>query len=181
MRLLSVGELAERSGLPVTTLRYYDSIGLLVPDRLANGHRRYPAEAVEQLELVRLCRELGLSLEEVATVLGPGGGAARRALAQSKLHDLDATLHRLRAVRAVLLHFAQCHHTAEEAEACRDDVRRAWHGVSTAADHRGRAQPPDRAVRTPRRPRTRTMISRTRTDPAGTLPAPDHGPDEPAT
>lgn len=137
MGLLSVGELAERSGVPVTTLHYYDAIGLLVPQRLANRHRRYPAEAVEQLRLIALCRGLGLSLGETATVLGPGGGSARRALAARKLRDLDAVLVQLGAVRAVLVHVAECRHTAEEGDACRAEVRRAVRTVLEGPDRRG--------------------------------------------
>ncbi|WP_433304424.1 MerR family transcriptional regulator [Actinoplanes sp. CA-030573] len=120
---LSVGELAKRSGVPATTLRYYDAIGLLVPQRLANGHRRYPQAAVGRLELVRACRSLGLSLEEVAAVLGPAAGSGRREVAERKLSELDRTLGHLTAVRAVLAHFAQCRHTAPDD--CEADVRTA--------------------------------------------------------
>ena len=123
---LTVGQLAALSGLPATTLRYYDGLGLLVADRLPNGHRRYPETAAERLELIRMMRLLGLSLEEVAAVLGPGGGEARRDVARRRLDDVDATMARLVVVRAVLAHFAECRHGTGEGEACAATVRRAW-------------------------------------------------------
>lgn len=134
MDALSVGRLAERSGVPATTLRYYDAIGLLVPQRLPNGHRRYPPEALERLRLVRAATALGLSLEEVATVLGPAAGGARREMAARKLAELDETLQRLAAVRSVLAHVAACGHGADEGEACQAQVSAAWQagGVSPA-------------------------------------------------
>jgi DNA-binding transcriptional MerR regulator len=126
----SVGELAARSGVPATTLRFYDSIGLLVPARLPNGHRRYGPDALEQLHLVRLCQSLGCSLDEVALLLSAGGAARRRGLAARKLVDVDAALVRLHAVRAVLQHLAGCEHTSPENRSCRADVRAALRGLS---------------------------------------------------
>lgn len=124
--MLTVGQLAEASGVPATTLRYYDHLGLLVPARLPNGHRRYPREAVERLHLVRLCQTLGLSLDEVAAVLGPGGGARRRAVARHRLEELERTMAQLAAAHAVLTHFAECRHTTADAQDCEAVVRSAW-------------------------------------------------------
>ena len=116
--MLTVGQLAERSGVPATTLRYYDDIGILVAERLPNGHRRYPAQALERLVLVQLCQRLGLRLDEVAAVLGPGGGDRRREVAVRHLRDVDHRIRELNAVRGVLTHFAECRHGAGEREAC---------------------------------------------------------------
>jgi YD repeat-containing protein len=124
--MLTVGQLASASGVPATTLRYYDDLGLLVAERLPNGHRRYRPEALERLHLVRRCQSLGLSLDEVAAVLRPGGGAERRELAGRKLADLDRLLAELVGVRAVLAHLAECTHLADEGEACGAAVRAAW-------------------------------------------------------
>lgn len=129
MEWLTVGQMAERAGVPATTLRYYDALGLLVPHRRANGHRRYPAQALDDLRLIKLCRDLGLTLEEVGAVLGSQGGQARRAIAARKLHDLDRTMARLAAARAVLAHFSECRHTAADADECRREVRAAMTAV----------------------------------------------------
>ncbi len=124
--ILTIGELAERSGVPATTLRYYDSLGLLVAERLANGHRRYPDAALGQLDLIRTSRLLGLSLQEIAIVLAPGGGELRRQVARRKLDELDTTLIQLNAVRAVLTHLATCQHTPPQAGECQGLIRDLW-------------------------------------------------------
>ena len=116
--MFTVGQLAERSGVPATTLRYYDAIGLLVPQRLPNGHRRYGPEAVERLRLVQLCRRLGLRLDEVAGVLAPGSGGQRRAVAVRHLREVDERIRELAEVRGVLAHFAECAHGPDEAAEC---------------------------------------------------------------
>lgn len=66
-QLIKVGELAERTGLTVRTLHYYEEIGLLVPShRSGAGHRLYTAEDVGKLHRIALLRGLGLTLEQVA-------------------------------------------------------------------------------------------------------------------
>lgn len=132
--MLTVGQLAERTGVPATTLRYYDALGLVVPRRLANGHRRYDDGDAERLHLVKLCRALGLSLEDVAAVLVPGDGARRQEVARRRLGELDRTLSQLRAVRAVLAHFAECRHGRGDEEECRRQVRAAWQDLAPPAE-----------------------------------------------
>jgi MerR family transcriptional regulator, thiopeptide resistance regulator len=69
-RRWSIGELARASGVTVRTLHYYDQIGLVSPgERTGAGHRRYVEADVRRLYRVRALSGLGLSLEQVATVL----------------------------------------------------------------------------------------------------------------
>ncbi|SCF45784.1 MerR family transcriptional regulator [Micromonospora mirobrigensis] len=119
--MLTIGQLAQRSGIPATTLRYYDSIGLLEPRRLPNGHRRFPEETLERLRLVRLCRRLGLRLDEIAAVL-TGDGRQRREVAARRLREVDQRMHELAGVRAVLAHLAECTHGPGESAACEASV-----------------------------------------------------------
>jgi DNA-binding transcriptional MerR regulator len=71
--LLTIRQLARRTGLPVRTIRYWSDIGAVPPSgRSTGGHRLYDAESVARLELVRTLRELGLGLDEVRGVLRPG-------------------------------------------------------------------------------------------------------------
>jgi DNA-binding transcriptional MerR regulator len=68
--LLTIGQLARRTGLPVRTIRYWSDIGAVPPTgRSDGGHRLYDAEAVARLDLVRTLRELGLSLDDVRRML----------------------------------------------------------------------------------------------------------------
>lgn len=67
---MRIGELAEASGVPAKTLRYYESVGLLSPPRrLDNGYRDYDTSAVGRLEFIRSAQAIGLSLGEIRGVL----------------------------------------------------------------------------------------------------------------
>jgi DNA-binding transcriptional MerR regulator len=62
--LLSIGELAERTGVPTSALRYYDELGLVRPAARVAGRRRYAASAVRDVAVVLFFREIGFSLAE---------------------------------------------------------------------------------------------------------------------
>jgi DNA-binding transcriptional MerR regulator len=68
--LLHISELAERSGVPSSTLRYYERIGLVRPcGRARNGYRLYDSTAVDRLAFIGRAKRLGMSLEEVAALV----------------------------------------------------------------------------------------------------------------
>lgn len=76
-----VGELAERTGLSVRTLHYYDEIGLLPPShRTGAGHRWYAARDVERLQRIKSLRQLGFPLEEIRDLLDRPEYAPRRVI-----------------------------------------------------------------------------------------------------
>lgn len=64
-----ISQLAERSGVPATTLRFYETAGLLPAGRTAAGYRVYGEEAVERLGFIAAAKRLGLPLEEIAELL----------------------------------------------------------------------------------------------------------------
>jgi DNA-binding transcriptional MerR regulator len=104
--LLTIGQLASRTGLAVRTIRYWSDIGAVSPvGRSSGGHRLYDAESVARLELVRTLRELGLGLEEVRRVLAREATVAD--VAAAHVVALDAQLRSLRFTRAVLSVVAQ--------------------------------------------------------------------------
>lgn len=91
-RRWSIGELARASGVTVRTLHYYDQIGLISPgERTPAGHRRYVEADIRRLYRVRALSGLGLSLEEIATVLrAPGDDlGSLRDLLVAQLADLE--------------------------------------------------------------------------------------------
>ena len=64
---IGIGALAQSAGVPVETVRYYEKKGLLpAAKRAANGYRRYDAAHVAALALIRHCRALDLSLDEIS-------------------------------------------------------------------------------------------------------------------
>jgi MerR family transcriptional regulator, copper efflux regulator len=66
---LRISQLAERSGVPASTLRFYESAGLLPAGRTPAGYRVYNETAVERLEFIGTAKRLGLPLEEIADLL----------------------------------------------------------------------------------------------------------------
>lgn len=64
-----ISQLAERTGVPATTLRYYEAAGLLPADRSPAGYRLYDEPAVERLGFITTAKRLGLPLEEIAELL----------------------------------------------------------------------------------------------------------------
>jgi MerR family transcriptional regulator, copper efflux regulator len=70
-----ISELAERAGVPATTLRYYEQAGLLTAARSPNGYRRYDDTALGRLTLIRAGQHLGLPLAQIRTLLTVRDGA----------------------------------------------------------------------------------------------------------
>jgi MerR family redox-sensitive transcriptional activator SoxR len=66
---LSIGEVAARSGLAASALRFYEQEGLISASRTAGGARRYPRSVLRRLAVVRAARNVGLSLPEIRTAL----------------------------------------------------------------------------------------------------------------
>ncbi|MEU4602127.1 MerR family transcriptional regulator [Kribbella sp. NPDC023972] len=99
--LLSIGELAERTGLAVRTIRFYSDRGVLPPtDRSPAGYRRYDLDALARLELVRTLRELGIDLPTIQQVLERERTVPDIAAAHADA--LDVQIRALRIRRAVL-------------------------------------------------------------------------------
>jgi MerR family transcriptional regulator, redox-sensitive transcriptional activator SoxR len=103
--LLTVSEVARRSGFAPSALRFYESEGLLRATRSAGNQRRYERSTLRRLAFIRAARNVGLSLEEIAAALAtlPDGRAPTRAdwtrLSRAWRHRLDdqiAALTRLR-------------------------------------------------------------------------------------
>jgi DNA-binding transcriptional MerR regulator len=88
-----VGELAQRSGISATTLRYYEKLGLLRPAaRSASGYRDYAKETLDQLALIGRAKELGFSLKEISALLRRPRGSSREAVlsaVSAKLTQLE--------------------------------------------------------------------------------------------
>ena len=93
---LSAGELARRAGVSPDTVRHYERKGVIAPPpRGANGYRRYPAETLARVQLIRRALALGFTLDDLAGVLRTRdrGGipcGRVRALAATKLEDVEA-------------------------------------------------------------------------------------------
>jgi DNA-binding transcriptional MerR regulator len=107
-RLLSIGELAERSGVATTALRYYDELGLVRPVTRASGHRRYAESAVAEVGAIRFFREVGFSLAEIISFLTARDWPSRQELIERKLAELTEQQHRIEVAREALAHGQRC-------------------------------------------------------------------------
>ena len=67
--LLSIGEVAERTGVSVSALRFYEAEGMVAPTRSAGGQRRFPRDALRRIAFIRVAQRVGLTLDEIRTAL----------------------------------------------------------------------------------------------------------------
>lgn len=114
---LSIGEAAEKSGLPPKTIRYYEDIGLVRPLRSANGYRAFGEREVKALMFLARARSLGFSIEECRELLAMQADSERssadvKRLAVAHLTRIDAKIAELQTMRTAL---------AEVAERCAGD------------------------------------------------------------
>ncbi|GGV48247.1 MerR family transcriptional regulator [Kitasatospora herbaricolor] len=113
MTTYRISQLAERSGVPATTLRFYEDAGLLPADRTPSGYRMYGEDAVERLAFISSAKLLGLALEEIRDLLDvreEGVCASVRArmvpLVADRIAETDG---RIAALRAFSAHLAGVH------------------------------------------------------------------------
>jgi DNA-binding transcriptional MerR regulator len=109
---MTIGELARRTGIATSALRYYEEIGLMPPARRASGHRRYEASAVPLVGMIMFLRDVGFSLSEMKALMASRSHSvdAWRALAHTKLAELDARIARAQVAQVALQHALRCKH-----------------------------------------------------------------------
>ncbi|WP_405138753.1 MerR family transcriptional regulator [Nocardia sp. NBC_01388] len=111
--LHTIGELAQRTGLPVRTIRFWSDTGVLTPaTRSPAGYRLYDAAAAGRLDLIRTLRELGLGLETVRQILD--NQLTLSDVAATHVRALEAEIRTLRLQCAVLRTVADRESTTEE-------------------------------------------------------------------
>ncbi len=109
MNFPDIAEVAARTGVPASTLRFYEEKGLIASVGRKGLKRQFDSTVFERLALIALARAAGFSLEEIARVFSPDGKAHidRRTLS-AKADEIDRTIVRLRAMRNGLRHAAVC-------------------------------------------------------------------------
>jgi DNA-binding transcriptional MerR regulator len=111
---MRIGELARRTALNASAIRYYEKLGLLAaPYRIA-GQRRYSDDAVYRVLLIRFASDIGFTLGEIKLFLSglrdkvPVGPRWRK-LAVRKVKEVDEAVQRSRRLKSLLEHLLQCH------------------------------------------------------------------------
>lgn len=106
---LDITEVARRSGVRASTLRFYEEKGLIVSTGRRGLRRVFDAGVLERLALIAVGRVAGFTLEEIARMFAPDGKPRiERERLRAKADELDATIQRLAALRDGLRHAAAC-------------------------------------------------------------------------
>jgi MerR family redox-sensitive transcriptional activator SoxR len=111
-RHLTIGELAKRTGVATSTLRYYEELGLIAAPARVSGQRRYPKSAVGLVGMILLLQDVGFSLRESKAFLGSRTQAVDswRTLAQGKLAHLDEQIAKAQTAKEAITHALHCPH-----------------------------------------------------------------------
>lgn len=110
--LMPIGELARRTGVATSALRYYERIGLLSPAERAGGKRRYTPSSAERVALIRLCQNAGFTLAEIGRLVPAmsRGGRDWGDLAERKITELDARIADAQRAKKLVEHALECPH-----------------------------------------------------------------------
>lgn len=106
---LDINEVAKRSGVPASALRFYEEKGLVTSVGRRGLRRLFDPNVLERLALISLGRSAGFSLDEIAKMFAADGRPRiDRQLLAEKSRQLDATIRKLSALRDSLRHAASC-------------------------------------------------------------------------
>jgi DNA-binding transcriptional MerR regulator len=134
---MDITEVARRSGLPASTLRFYEEKGLIRSIGRRGLHRLFDPGVLERLALIAVGRSAGFSLDEIALMFAPDGRPRiDRKMLMAKAEELDRTIRKLTDMRDGLRHAAACRAPSHmECPTFRRILRAA---ASGAIGHRGR-------------------------------------------
>ncbi|UTY59232.1 MerR family transcriptional regulator [Massilia sp. erpn] len=131
---MKIGELATRSGIAASTIRFYESKGLLkAVSRLSNGYRDYPLEAVALLAIINDAQRVGFSLEEIKQVLPEDISSWRHdeliAALHKKIADIESLEVRLAQNKAHLRSLIQLIDSRPDGLDCKDNAVRVMESM----------------------------------------------------
>ncbi len=112
---MNISAASQKSGLPAKTIRYYEEIGLVVPDRRPNGYRDYGQSDIHRLAFIHRARNLGFDIESCRKLLALYSDTSResatvKALASAHLAEIEAKMVELTEMADILRHLIErCH------------------------------------------------------------------------
>jgi MerR family redox-sensitive transcriptional activator SoxR len=110
---VKIGQLASRTGVNASAIRYYEKLSLIPAPYRASGQRRFTDNAIYRVLLIRFARDMDFSLDEIKIFLSglndkaPVGKRWKR-LAHSKIRQVDETMVRARRLKSLLEHLLHC-------------------------------------------------------------------------
>lgn len=108
---MRIGEVAQRAGVRVSLIRYYEEVGLLPAPERVSGQRRYDESVLRRLAVIDVAQRAGLSLEEIRELVEHGNDPLSdrlRELADRRLPEIEALIERARRVRQWLIAAQGC-------------------------------------------------------------------------
>jgi MerR family redox-sensitive transcriptional activator SoxR len=110
---MKIGELAARSGLNASAIRYYEKLRLLPPPQRSSGQRRYPSDAVNRALLIRFAGDMGFTLAEIKLFLSGLSDSAPvgprwKKLAHRKLAEVESSIQRSLRLKSLLENLLHC-------------------------------------------------------------------------
>ena len=127
MHGLAIGQVARKAGLATSAIRYYERSGLLPRPERISGQRRYEADVLGRLEIIRIAREAGFTIAETRLFLtgfsaGTRPSARWKALTARKMQEIDATIARAKHMKKVLTTNFRC--SCETVDDCARGITR---------------------------------------------------------
>ncbi|MDH5749936.1 MAG: Cu(I)-responsive transcriptional regulator [Rhodospirillales bacterium] len=113
---MNIGTVAEKSGVPAKTIRYYEEIGLIPPAfRTDNGYRNYGQTDVETLRFIQRARKLGFTVKDVSNLVALWQDTNRasadvKELALRHIEEVERRIAELESIRDTLVHLTDCCH-----------------------------------------------------------------------
>ena len=110
---MKIGELAKRTGLNASAIRYYETVGLLAAPHRAGGQRHYSDEAAHRVMLIRFASDMGFTLNEIKLFLSglrenaPVGPRWNK-LARRKIKEVEVSIEQSHRLRSLLQHLLEC-------------------------------------------------------------------------
>jgi DNA-binding transcriptional MerR regulator len=130
-----IADVARRSGVPASTLRYYEEKGLIASNGRRGLKRTFDPGIFERLGLIALGRAAGFSLDEIGAMMSPDGPRIDRARLVEKADELDVKIGQLKVMRDGLRHAADCKAPSHmECPSFRRILRAATSGMLTVPD-----------------------------------------------
>lgn len=113
MKELAIGEVARQSGINISAIRYYESLGLLAPTRRVGGQRRYHQDVLERLSFIQTVQQVGFDLNQIYQLIrafetSNSPVTLCQGMARQKLAEVDKLISQLKKVRRTLADSLDC-------------------------------------------------------------------------
>lgn len=110
---MNIGDVAQRSGLPAKTIRYYEDIKLVTPNRSENGYRVFQDSDLHKLAFLGRARALGFTIDDCRTLMALYEDQSRESaqvkkVAKDHLSVIDDKIKQLQSMRATVAHLVSC-------------------------------------------------------------------------